>query len=306
MNNFRRQAGLTLVEVMISITMGVVFLIAAMTFLLSGKQSSDSQDAGARIQENARFALDIITKSARHAGYSSVIGGAAPAYIYRAQCGVDDINGIDSTNCSDDTNALEGDRIAFAFDSPDGLDCLGVDIDDNDDDGLDATIVNVFWVEESNSTIRNNGNTGTISSLYCQGFNPDVGDWHDGSPQPMVDGVDHMQIEYGLYSNVSTAVSGYLSATEVQALGDQLAIGTPSFDATDIWDNVQSVRFSLVVSSGINSSNADNNASDLDAGIYDNFTVLGQVYAPIDTKIRRVYTKTISFNNFSPNGLVPF
>lgn len=265
------QRGMTLIEVMLSVTLGLLFLAAAMTFLVSGQQSYRSQDTGSRIQENARFAMDIMRGYVRMAGYSDDLT-VAPAYIYRGACGTT-INGqTSSTNCSADTATDQGDRLAMSQVSPDAEDCLGTAL------GGNTHVANVFWVEVS----------GGVSSLYCRGWDVDNSAWHSAA-QPLVDGVDQMQVQYGIYNAATDSVDRYLNAAGVQAL-------------TDGWANVQSVRISLLVNAGLDTDDADASGSTVDnttfAANYDSFTLLdGALYDPSDNRIRKVFSSTITINN---------
>lgn len=275
------QKGITLIEVMISVSLGIVFLLAAMSFLLNGQQSSQSQDSGTRIQENARFAMDMLRESVRMAGYSADTT-VAPAFVYRAACGAATINGLTPTNCADDTATAQGDRLAVAMNLDDNdNDCLGTDITTN------THIANVFWVEQSATNTRANGDVGSIFSLYCRGWDVDNGAWFSAA-QPLVDGVDHMQVEYGIYNAGTDSVDRYLNAAGVEAL-------------TNGWANVQSVRIALLVSSGVDTNEADTDASTIDratvASQYTNFSLLGVNFTSTEWKLRRVYTGTITLNN---------
>jgi len=276
MNLMFKQQGLTLIEVMISITLGLLFLVGAMTFLVNGQQSYRSQDTGTRIQENARFAIDIMRGYVRMAGYSNDLT-IAPAYIYRQPCGTT-INGqSSSTNCSADTTTIQGDRLALSQVSPDAQDCLGTAL------GTDTHVANVFWVEQAA------GLSGfPVSSLYCRGWDIDNGVWHSAA-QPLVDGIDQMQIQYGIYNSANDSVDRYLNATGVEAL-------------TGGWNNVQSVRISILVNAGLDTADVAASGSTIDNATftanYDSFTLLdGALYNPTDNRIRRVFSTTITINN---------
>lgn len=65
----RRQRGLTLVELMVAVAIGL-FLVAVMgTIFLGSKGTFVSQDTMARLQENGRFAMDTIGADLRMAGF---------------------------------------------------------------------------------------------------------------------------------------------------------------------------------------------------------------------------------------------
>lgn len=64
-----KQAGLTLVELMIGMALGLL-VVAALGYLYVGnRQAYRTQDAVARIQENGRIAMEIVGRDLRSAGY---------------------------------------------------------------------------------------------------------------------------------------------------------------------------------------------------------------------------------------------
>lgn len=293
-----RQCGLTLIELMISVTIGLVFIFGAVTFLVSGHQSFRAQNSGSRIQENARFALDILKEHVRMAGYNDTTSSLLdlPALIYRGAC--DTINGQTANPCSDDTTTDQGDRLAMALRIPTGAtgvaaqDCVGSPLT-----ALNEHVVNVFWVEQDSSS--------GVSSLYCRGYNPDTNTWYGTAAQPLVDGIEQMQVQYGLVdgntsSTGNTPSSGtggrvdrYLNATELQTL--DAANATRNY-----WGDVRSVRIALLVSAGAEQA-ADDGANTLSSDTlasYQTFTLLdGAAYTPAETRIRRVFSTTITLNN---------
>lgn len=63
-----RQAGLTLVEVMVAVGIGLFLVAVASSLYLGSKSTYNAQDAVARLQENGRFAIDTVLTDARMAG----------------------------------------------------------------------------------------------------------------------------------------------------------------------------------------------------------------------------------------------
>lgn len=63
------EQGLTLVELMVAIVMGFVLIAGVVTVFIANKQTYRMQDALARNQENARFAIMTMTRDIRNAGY---------------------------------------------------------------------------------------------------------------------------------------------------------------------------------------------------------------------------------------------
>lgn len=64
----RAQAGVSLVELMIAITLGLVAVGAAMSIFLANRKSFALVEGVARVQENARFAVDMLSRDLREAG----------------------------------------------------------------------------------------------------------------------------------------------------------------------------------------------------------------------------------------------
>lgn len=78
-----RQRGISLVEVMISIALGL-FLLAGLTYLyLGSKASYGTQNAVSKVQETLRFAFEYLSYDLRMAGYSGCINirDAAPQVV---------------------------------------------------------------------------------------------------------------------------------------------------------------------------------------------------------------------------------
>jgi len=63
-----RQAGLTLVEIMIALTLGLIVLLAVGSIYLGSRQTYRVQEDNARLQEAGRYALEVIGRSIRQAG----------------------------------------------------------------------------------------------------------------------------------------------------------------------------------------------------------------------------------------------
>jgi type IV pilus assembly protein PilW len=70
----RAQAGVSLIELMIAITLGLVAVGAAMAIYLANRKSFALVEGVARVQENARFAVDLLSRDIREAG-GLVCGG---------------------------------------------------------------------------------------------------------------------------------------------------------------------------------------------------------------------------------------
>ena len=74
------QKGMTLVELMIALVLGLIVTSVVIEIFLSSKQMYRVQDARARLQENGRFAVQFLSKNIRNAGYNGCAtrGGSVP------------------------------------------------------------------------------------------------------------------------------------------------------------------------------------------------------------------------------------
>lgn len=64
-----RQAGLSLVELMVSILLGIILSAGIVAVYLESKRNYDAEESQARIQENGRFALSLLKRELSLAGF---------------------------------------------------------------------------------------------------------------------------------------------------------------------------------------------------------------------------------------------
>jgi type IV pilus assembly protein PilW len=73
----RRQAGFTLIELMISLTIGLFIVLALLTLLINVNRNNGELTKTNHLIENGRFALQLLEADVSHAGYW---GGFVPSY----------------------------------------------------------------------------------------------------------------------------------------------------------------------------------------------------------------------------------
>jgi len=66
----KKQSGLTLVELMIAVVLGLLLVAGVIQIFVSNKQTYRVTEAHSRLQDNARFTLEVLSKDVRSAGYS--------------------------------------------------------------------------------------------------------------------------------------------------------------------------------------------------------------------------------------------
>ena len=73
--NFNKQRGFSLVELMVSITIGLILLAGVLSIFFSSRSRISTNEKTARLQENGRVALDLVTHDVRSAGYQGCARG---------------------------------------------------------------------------------------------------------------------------------------------------------------------------------------------------------------------------------------
>lgn len=269
----RQQRGITLIELMIAIALSMTLMAAALQFMVSTRQTYELNDDISRVQENGRIALDILVRDLQMAGYRQPFNGdgKVPDFFLQ-QCNNtadnEDVAADDDAPCFVEGGAADSDEISVQFDPPpdDGTetDCLGT--------ALDATAIVV-----NHYTIGDDDGDG-INSLYCRGYDSAAESWVSPGRQPLVDGIDNMQVLYG----VAGSAANPLSVTRYVS-GDQL---TPAD-----WPNLRAIRVALLVSNGNPVAFAENRER--------KYRLLdSDEIAFTDRQPRKIYSTTVKFNNY--------
>ncbi len=216
------QLGLGLVELMVALVVSTFLLGGLIQIFIASKMSYRMLDGYSRLQENGRFAVDVLSKNIRLAGYRSDVSSNEETVFPITTNGI--IYGSDGQVIIGSDGAVgSSDSITFRHQgSEDGLieDCLGGDVDEGD------TVSITF----SHDPVDN--------ELQC--------DVDGGTPQPLVDGVENMQILYG----IDTSVPQDRFANVFLPAGPGLS-----------WNNVVSVRIALLMNTVGSVSTQDDSKS---------------------------------------------
>lgn len=266
-----KQQGLSIVELLVAVVIGMLLLTGVIQVFFASKQTYASNEAASRLQENGRFALEFIAQSARHAGYvepaNTTAGKPAPVAIPGATtCNTPQV-------CSSDGAGNASDTIGFVF-QPRLLegnvrrDCLGSVVGDASNTDL---IINQFVLIPA-------ANAADHPALGCRSWNINDNAWVTGAtPAPLIEGIDALQIQYGLSANSSdlNSANQYVSAERVTALNK--------------WNDVAAIRIAVLANS------VERTSPPTPARAY----VLLDA-APIvidDGRARQVFTTTIKLRN---------
>lgn len=221
------QTGLTLVELMISITLGLLVILAATALLLSTKSGYIAQDEDAHIQDAGRYAIEIIARAVRQAAYENWDSTEAPL-VAGAGAGAN-VAGLDASRLKSTTSGIESpvskavngsDVLAIRFfgsgSGADGdgtmLNCAGFGVAaPASREKADADRGwSVFYVAES---------ADGEPHLYCK--------YHGNSKwsaQAIAGGVESFQVLYGLDTDADGLANTLLTATEINKLDEALVL----------------------------------------------------------------------------------
>lgn len=249
MRKSRHQSGLSLVELMIAMVIGLVLLAGLAQVFVTGQSSYGLQEKMGDLQENGRFALHFLQRDLRMAGY--------PKNDVTVKA-FDIVKTVDGSGDGADT-------VSIRFRAPTGgiVDCAGAN------KAAGELVEDTFSVTKGDDGVRR---------LTCQGNS-------GNGAQPLVDGIENMQVQYGIDADSSSEDAGwgyadyYTNATEVSAKG--------------LWNSIVSVRIAILAST-INPITDEDEASQAQS-----FTLLDVTGIELgDKKVRgRVFTTTIEVRN---------
>lgn len=360
------QQGLSLIELMIAMLVGLILIGGVLSIFISSRQSYGVNNGVARIQENGRFALNFIRKPTRMAGYMGCGLTSAnfandlksPANTTLPYDFTNGIVGFEYTGTApSNTYNITSDQPSPSVSSGNWSPTLDSTLQDRVIPGTDVMVLRIsqvsniagyvdpnhpptgaqFWVTANpgiqagdlmvisncvntivvqatsvngagnNHVVVNIGNTyqpgnsiaGIPANMVGSGVSSVgsvvfyIGKGADGSPalyeattdanqpsgflyQELVPGVENMQILYGVDTTGSKIASQYVTANNV----------------TD-WSQVVSVRVALLMRSQTGALPLPSAAPTF---TLDDTTIK----APLDTRLRQVFTATIGLRNRLP------
>ncbi|MGI8739795.1 MAG: PilW family protein [Gammaproteobacteria bacterium] len=268
----RDQHGFTLVEMMIGMVLGLLLLAGVINIFLNGRQSYQMQEGFSRLQENGRFAMDVLAVNLRHAGFkpnalgvddfafpasATAIAPTVATFATASQV----VAGTDSNANTADLIRDGTDTLSFRFQGtgagvPSPLtDCLAAT------PAAGAVGINTLYVRTPEN------------QLHCRDG--------AGQDQPMLDGVEGMQVLYGVDTDgdPDRTANRYGTAATLTTNGD--------------WARVVSVRVALLLSTVEDVTNAP----DTTTYILLNNAAVG----PFNDRVRRhVFTTTVALRNLLP------
>lgn len=320
----KKEAGLTLVELMVSITLGLLVVMVATALLLSSKSGYTTQDDATRLQETGRYALESITRAVRQTAYENWDREQAPIVLAAGMSA--NLAGLDARRLNEEPSGIESpvtpsingsDVLAVRFfgtGSGDGdgtiLNCAGFSVAAPGQDAAEeGRGWSIFYVAESNGE----------PELRCkyqgknQGKNMGKSSWKSDA---IVRGVESFQVLYGVDTDADSLPNRFLTATEINALDDALTLEGADAAAKKIdknrktnWKKVVVVKIALLVRGSQNIRTdalvAQHDLFGKDYGDANSSTDSGTrikedaLPLAVRNRLRKVFTATIQLRNQS-------
>lgn len=303
-----KQHGLTLVELMIALTLGMFVILAVTGLVISSKSTQSTQNDAASIQDTGRFALDNISRSIKQAGYVNFDKEDAP--LVNTESMTPSIMGIDASSLK---------KTTYGIDSP-----IGKSINSSDVLALrffgsgnpaDNTILNCagFGVPAPTSQINAEvergwsiyyvaDDVGGEPALFCK-YRGKSGVVSDAIAR----GVESFQVLYGVdTSSPANAIANrFLSAKEITALDS--GISKAALNKNTHWKKITAIKVAMLI------RGAENSRLDLSTtthhlfgrdysdsmGAHDKGTQIKETDIPISQRkrLRKVVSTTIQLRN---------
>lgn len=325
------QTGLTLVELLVAITLGLLVTLAAVAALLIGRQGFTSVDQSSQLRENARFAASLMQRIVIQAGYESHRDGTvASAWRYFCSgsgqpCG--DINGDQNPGIIGFDNA-----VVSGVTLPTGLvsgnrssGCSGI-TDTSCVNGDDILVVR-YWGDS-----RAGAAVGDGSMINCSGANeldgtvPAYSIFHvargaSGEPTlactyrdstgawqtvPLMQGVEGFQVLYGV-DNVTPTAAPPAGETGLDGVPDrylrasQLTVTGNTNATMDNWRRVRSVHIGLLLrgdpGSAVDRAGTAQTYSIPGPGLTNTSDVGSSLIVPADGRLRQTMVFTVHLRN---------
>jgi type IV pilus assembly protein PilW len=251
---FSSQRGLTIIEMMIALAIGLLIMFTLTHLLLSGKTGYTTQDQIVGLQESGRYATEILSRAIRQAGYQDMSHNvqfvstdlSANVDGYDAMTLKKNTEGLTSPSSSGVVNGSDVLALRFFGDGVDGsgaiINCAGLSVPaiTSADSAEQDRGWSIFFVAKDGAD---------EPELRCKyktktGWNADA----------IARGVESFQVLYGVDLYGDGAPDQFINASEVDALDGKLALVGNNAVArlTDLnrkthWKKIRSIRFSLLV-----------------------------------------------------------
>ena len=330
--NRHRQAGFSLIELMIALTINMVIVAAAAYLYLGTSESKRNLSQQQQLSENGQYALDLIGRDITNAGFfpsvREMTNGRAFKYqndsISKSQTafnsGIFGCTGQSFSpttfSCTAHSNAaITADTIVINYFTNDAMGRdMGQRVDCNRSDVQGATensgrtdaastqsaatpstrvpLKPLFVSNRYTLSTTTYSIEGQSISTQSLACNGNVGTVY----QPAIVGVESLQFLYGVYTDDSLQPQRFYASSAVAALGGTTDPKLPQAP----WDRVVAVEVCLVAR-GLEASKSTTSAGAVTPYV----NCAGVSVTPADRFIRKVYRKTFALRNNLTQTILP-
>ena len=260
-----RQRGFSLIELMIAMTIGLLLMTALSQLFITSKRNFSATDDSARIQENIRFATQVLTRHLRLAGYRTD-ATIAPATTFASGTNSAGLFGTEGGAASDSIKIRFQGSGSGTSPARATMATAYMTADDNNADGLVVDCrgykVHSTLIALNEYTIATGANGS--NALFCNG-------------SELVSDVDNMQILYGVDTDSPAIETNY---------GPNFYVSASSVTNMDL---VTAVKIALLFRSPNPTS---------DVTISKSYNLLGTTIPSFgDRRSRRVASVTVNLRN---------
>lgn len=315
--SLRLQQGLTIAELMVAITLGLFIVLTATGLLLSSKAGYVTQDQNAHIQETGRYAIEILSRAVRQAGYEKWDSAAMP-FLVEADFSANVI-GMDARTLKKTTAGLDS---ATSVDVVNGSDVLALRFFGESAYGEEGAILNCagLAVATPNSALKADEERGWSIFFVAKDSagEPELRCKYQSKTSWNADaiarGVESFQVLYGIDADGNGLPEQFLNADSIDALDDNLSLSgdnavarAADYKRKTHWKKVRAIKLALLVR-GLQAARDDALATEYHLfGVdYSNRHALSDVGVRISesalppasrNRIRKAFTYTIQLRN---------
>jgi len=172
-----REAGVSLVEMMVALSLGLLLTVTVSTILSGSLQTFRLQGENARIQESSRFLMDTLGRQITQAGYGEISSDYTVTKLGFAGTPISGEHGVVATRTGERKNG--SDYLAVSFDAH--VDCQG-------NVAVGGTVRNEFYLNANEELVCASGG---------------------GASEVLADGVETFQVLYGVDTDGDYSVDRY-------------------------------------------------------------------------------------------------
>ena len=252
--------GYTLVEFMVAVTLGMMLILVVSSVFISGGKSYREDDRSARMQENGRFAMKVLTEDLGMAGMwgpvkssssiTSTIGATCPGGVGITFDSTNPVSVIDqatgsgansSYSCITAANVYDPAAIVAGTSRPDvlvikrvlggkseavtGSSAAYLKITDGNGELVQTTPESFaggseYWQFMPRIYYIRKKSSDSAPTLVMKYLNDVVMATGDDYESPLVDGVENMQVEFGVDTDADGVANKYMTAPTADELAN--------------------------------------------------------------------------------------